>query len=50
MEGKVREALAAQTDKGVWLRKSDDKVLIDMRTVQSRMRVLSDYLRYVNDR
>jgi hypothetical protein len=46
MEQAVRETLAAQTDKGVWLSKN----LITMRTVQRSMRVLSDYLGYVNDR
>ena len=55
MEQAVRETLAAQTDKGVWLSKNSgygppDKRMLFMRTVQRSMRVLSDYLSYANDR
>jgi len=50
MEAKVRETLAAQTAKGVWLRESQGQRLIEMGRVQGNMRVLSDYLRLVNDR
>jgi len=49
MEDTVREVLAERTENGVWLRKGGyggrDVMHLDMRTVQRKMRVLSDYVR-----
>ncbi len=49
MEETVREVLAARTENGVWLRKGGyggaDVLHLDMRTVQARMRTLSQYVR-----
>lgn len=57
MEQSVRDLLAAQTDKGVWLTKNTVHVygpmgakIILMSKVQRNIRRLSDYLGYVNDR
>lgn len=48
MEDDVREVLAERTENGVWLRQGGyggDVMHLDMRTVQRRMAVLSEYLR-----
>ena len=49
MEDTVREVLAARDDNGVWLKRGgyggDDVMHLDMQTVQSRIRTLSDYVR-----
>ncbi|MCE5239838.1 pectate lyase [bacterium] len=55
MEPRVREALAAQDAQGGWITTSGPNVeqgqpRLDMQTVQSRMKTLSDYLKLVNGR
>jgi len=49
MEETVRELLDARSEDGVWLRRGgyggDDVMHLDMQTVQSRMRTLSEYVR-----
>lgn len=50
MEPSIRKALANQTPEGVWLTLSNDRKLIDMRTVQRQMRQLAEYLRLANGR
>jgi PelA/Pel-15E family pectate lyase len=44
----VRQTLAAQTEKGVWVTTSGDQRIISMRTVQGQMRTLSRYLAAAN--
>ncbi|MGD9497455.1 MAG: pectate lyase [Armatimonadota bacterium] len=54
MEQSVRDVLAARNEDGVWLRRGgyggSDVMHLDMQTVQSRMRTLSEYVRLARGR